>query len=237
MCAALGLLGMVMQVGGAIAGGMAKKADAKLQAEVATMNAGVAETTAETNTVLAQLPQIAAKLDTQKIKDAIRVAQGAETAAYSTANLDPASGAPLLVAGITAGQGAVDLALTRAQANLSTAARLADAASNYAGAATERFKVVAADNEAANAMTAAFFGAGSALIGGLQSMGFTGGSLFGSGGSSAFAGSSAGVSASPAIVSSSSGGYGGYIPGGYGGSRITSSAYSPGAAPYANWPH
>jgi hypothetical protein len=218
---------MVMQIGGASAGGMAKKADAKLQAEVATMNAGVAETTAQTNTVLAQLPQIAAKLDTQKIKDAIRVAQGAETAAYSTANLDPASGAPLLVAGITAGQGAVDLALTRAQANLSTAARLADAASNYAGAATERFKVVAADNEAANAMTAAFFGAGSALIGGLQSMGFTGGSLFGSGGGAAetySGGFARHYSAAPSIFSTPA--YSG------GSSRIYSTAYAPGDRDY-----
>ena len=229
MCAMLGMLGMVMQVGGAIAGGMAKQADAKLQAEVARMNAGVAETTAQTNETLAQLPQIAAKLDTQKIRDAIRIAQGAATATYSTANLDPSSGAPLLVAGITAGQGAVDLALTKVQANLSTAARLADAASGYAGAATERFKVVAADNEAKNAMTAAIFGAASALIGGLQSMGGSLGNLglggqtgmFG-GGSATVANPSSGgtVAQAPMIVSASD----------YGGPRLIGSAYRTGAS-------
>jgi hypothetical protein len=239
MCAMLGMLGMVMQIGGAIAGGMAKKADAELKAEVARMNAGVAETTAQTNEALAVLPQIAAKLDTQKIKDAIRIAQGAATATYSTANLDPASGAPLLVAGITAAQGAVDIGLTKVQGELGYAARMADAASGYAQAASERFNVVAAENEADNAMMSAMFGAASALVGGLQSMVGGGGMFGGGGGASAFAGSTAGASFSspaPAIISPS-GGYGGYIPGGYGGSRIISAAYSPAAAPYQNWPH
>jgi hypothetical protein len=233
MCAMLGILGMVMQIGGAIAGGMAKKADAELQAEVARMNAGVAETTAQTNEVLAQLPQISAKLDTQKIKDALRIALGAQTATYSTANLDPASGAPLLIAGISVGQAQVDIGLTKAQADLSTAARMADAASGYAGAATERFKVVAAANEASNAMMSALFGAGSALIGGLQNLGLGGTTgMFGGGGGGAFAGSSSAGFIGPAsvnmplptsrplIVSASD----------YGGTRIIGSAYRTGAS-------
>jgi hypothetical protein len=238
MCAMLGLLGMGLQMFGAIAGGMAQKKDAELQAEVARMNADVAEKTADTNTVLAELPGIAAKLDTQKIKDAVRISVGAQTATYSTANMDPSFGAPLLAAGISVAQGAVDIGLTAAQAALSKAARLADAASGYAGAATERFKVVAADNEADNAMMRAFLGAGTALVSGLQNLGLGGGSgMFGgSAGASAFAGSTAGASAGaplirPAIASPSIG-YGGYIPGGYAGTRIVSSAYAPGDRDY-----
>lgn len=183
MCAMLGLLGMGLSMIGSIAGGMAKKADAELQAENARNNAKIAETTAQTNTLLAELPRVAAKMDVEKIKDALRTTIGAETAAYSTANLDPSSGAPLLVAGITAAQGQVDVGLVTAQGELSRAAKLADAASGFAQAASQDYQVVSSENQAKNAMIAGFLGAGSALVSGLQSSGFTG-----FGGSSASAG-------------------------------------------------
>lgn len=235
MCAMLGILGMGLQIAGAISGGMAQKADAKLKAEVATMNADVAEKTAQTNEVLAELPRIAAKLDTQKIKDALRIALGSQTATYSTANLDPASGAPLLIAGISVGQAQVDLGLTRAQAELSVAARQADAASGYAEAASQRFEVVRQVNEEQNAMMRAFFGAGSALIGGLQNLGLGGGTgMFGGGGgggAAAFAGSSGGGfvgssgGSSPAASRA-------YIGSGAGAWPLVSSGYAPGDRDY-----
>lgn len=179
------LLGAGVSAAGSIAGGMGRASDARLKADVAGMNANVGEATAQTNTLLAELPAISARLEETKLRDAIRATLGSEVAAYSAANIDPSSGAPLLVAGVTAAQGQVDIGLTRAKGALDRAAGLAGAASSYAESASSRFQVAAADQEGRNAMTSAIYGAGTSFLSAFSSGGFG----FGGGSSAIVAGS------------------------------------------------
>lgn len=167
---AVGAVGSMVEAEG-------KARDARLRGEVAKMNAEVAHKTAETDVLLAELPTMSANLEEAKVRDVMHATLATEKAYYGSGNLDPSSGAPLLVAGVTAAQAEVDIGLIRVQGMLGRSERLAEAASAEASAATQRYQVVASKNEAHSAIMAGIFGAASSFL-----AGFAGGSGGGGGG-------------------------------------------------------
>jgi len=175
MCTGLELLLGAVSGAGAIAGAAGRSSDAALQAEVARGNKRISETTAQTQEVLAELPAIDARLQETRIREQVRQTIGSETADYAAANIDPSSGAPLILAGVTAAQGEVDVGLVRAQGALGRAQGRAEAASSYAAAASSGFQVAAAETEKSNALVSGIFGAGTAFLSPLGRIGGFGG--------------------------------------------------------------
>ena len=229
MCGGLELIMGIVGAVGQIAGGMAAKEDAKLRAEVARMNADVAERTAQTDMLLAELPVLSAELEESRVRDALRAGLATQKATYATGNIDTGYGAPLLAAGVAASQATLDINLIRIQGQLGHAERMSEAASAQAGAASQHFAVVQAENQADNAMMQAIFGAASTFLGMGKGGGFSfGGSSASTGGFDAMAPAAGTVpsysrgytftAASPAATprydyGTRYGGYGGYIPG------------------------
>lgn len=172
MCfAALAIAGTALQVGGQIASASAASADAGLKEQIYKSNAQVSETTSKTQKLLAELPVMQARLDEARLRDEVAGTLASEKAGYAAAGLDPASGSPLLIQGITAAQGEVDAGLVRVQGQLNRAAALANSASTDSETATDLFQAAGANIEQKSAMVAGLLGAGTALISGFRSIG------------------------------------------------------------------
>lgn len=129
-----------LKAGGSLIAGARSSKAARIQAELAGINADIAAKTGlnRENTLRDQVSRI----------------EASQTASFAARGLDPSFGSPLQTAAFTAGQGETDARLIRADTLSAVASALGDKA--------------AFDQKAADARFAGLFGAASAILGGAQ---------------------------------------------------------------------
>lgn len=171
MCTGLELLAagaLTATAAGKVMEGFEGSAVARINRNVANTNAETAEKLAETQRIGAELSPARAAFEEARLRMEVRKVEGAARTTFAARNLDPATGSPLLVAGLTVAQGEVDAGLIRAGGQIERAERLAEAASTEAGAASSRWQAAAAEREANRSLLSGVLGAGTTLLSGFS---------------------------------------------------------------------
>jgi hypothetical protein len=94
---------------------------------------------------------------------------GSETGKFAASGLNPGYGSPLLLEGFSAGQGATDLALIGAKAEMGNAQALLTSAGTMADAASSAGQAATFGMQATQDVMAGWFGAGTAALQGMSS--------------------------------------------------------------------
>lgn len=162
---------LIMLAGGAVGAagslfGGSRNADAlRFQAEIAAGNVDILNKQAGVQRGEAQLAADRAGFEAGRAATAIARTQGGQAAYFGASGLEGAYGSPLLLAGATAAQGAVDLALIGAQGALDRSAGLQRVAQTLSGAAGQAGQAYSSAEAANNSIVAGVFGAATALLG------------------------------------------------------------------------
>lgn len=140
----------------------------KLQSQIASGNATLLLTKAQLEAQEGQIPLDQGRLDQSRTMDTINRTLGGETGKFGASNLDPTYGSPLLLEGFTAGQGATDMALIGAKAELGYAGALTQSAGTMAERAGQVGMGAAYDMKSTQDIVSGVIGAGTSLLNGLS---------------------------------------------------------------------
>lgn len=153
---------------GKLASGFMGSSLDKLQQSIANSNTQLLVDKANLEAQAGQVPLAEGRLEQARTMATINRTLGAETGKFAASNLDPTYGSPLLLQGFTAGQGATDLALIGARANLGYASALTTSAGTMAQAAGSAGQAAAFGMKASQDIITGILGAGSSLLSGLS---------------------------------------------------------------------
>lgn len=146
--------------------GFAGSAAGKMSADIARMNAELMRTNAEIARKKGDLAIARSAFDQARSGAAVDRVIGAQRARFVNANLDPASGSPLLALMHSAAEGEVDRQLIVNRGQLEAAGAMVDAANALSGAASQEWSAVAAGRRATQELVAGVLGAGTAVLSG-----------------------------------------------------------------------
>lgn len=172
---------------GKLASGFMGSSLDKLQQSIANSNTQLLVNKANLEAQAGQIPLYEGRLQQSRTMDTINRTLGAETGKFAASNLDPTYGSPLLLEGFSAGQGATDLALIGAKANLGYASALSTSAGTMAQAAGSAGQAAAFGMKATQDVVTGILGAGTSMLSGLSNKNQWSGlqsiaSMFGGGG-------------------------------------------------------
>jgi len=159
---ALGSTGLtaLSQLGGGYVGSSIDQ----LQQSIANMNTQLLVSKAKMEAESGQLALSEGGLEQARTASTIQRTLGGETGHFAAANLDPTTGSPLLLEGFSAGQGATDLALIAARAQMGEAQALGAAAGTMAQAAGSAGQAAAFGMKSTQDIMAGYFGAASSIF-------------------------------------------------------------------------
>jgi hypothetical protein len=140
----------------------------KLQQSIANGNAQLLLSKAQLEAQEGQIPLAEGRLEQSRTMDTINRTLGAETGKFAASNLDPTYGSPLLLEGFSAGQGATDMALIGAKAELGYAGALTQSAGTMAERTGQVGMGAAYGMKATQDVVSGIIGAGTSLLGGLS---------------------------------------------------------------------
>jgi hypothetical protein len=170
MMAALALGSTALTAIGKLGSGYAASDADKFQAMIADKNAQLLTEKAKAEAAEGTLATDEATLQQSRTIEAVKRTIGSQTSRFTGSNLDPTMGSPLLLAGFTAAQGEMDLALEGAKGTLGVASALGQSAGTMAAAAGEKGKSASFNIDASQQVMAGWLGAGTALLSGATSM-------------------------------------------------------------------
>jgi hypothetical protein len=153
---------------GKLISGFAGSSLDKLQASIANSNTMLLQTKAGDEAAEAKLPMDEAALQQSRTVASIGRTIGAETGHFAASNLDPTSGSPLLLEGFSAGQGATDLALIGAKAELARAGYLSQSAGTLSQAAGSAFQAASFNEKSTMDIINGITGAATSALSGLS---------------------------------------------------------------------
>jgi hypothetical protein len=147
------------------AGFMGSQMD-KLQQSIASSNQQLLVQKANLEAKEGQISLDQGSVEQARTIGSINRTLGAETGKFAASNLDPTYGSPLLLQGFSAGQGATDLALIGARAQLGNASALTQSAGTMAQAAGAAGQAAAFGMKSTQDIVSGILGAGSSLLAG-----------------------------------------------------------------------
>lgn len=161
--AGIGAIGKLMS-------GVSSSALDRLQSQIYGVNAGISEQNATNLEGQAKVAADEGNLDVSRIET-----QGAETLAkqrnfFTSSNVDPTYGSPLLTMARTAGRVASDVDIARASAALNSANDLTQAAGQQGQALGSLLNQAGANMKSSSDMMAGVFGAATSLLSGVGSL-------------------------------------------------------------------
>jgi hypothetical protein len=176
---------------GKLMGGASSSAMDKIQSQIYATNAGISETNASSlesqATVAAGGEGVAAaegNLSVARIQEAGRETLAQQRNFFSSSNVDPTYGSPLLTMARTAGRVASDVDIARASAAIASANAQASSASLLTAAAGQKGQALSsllseqgANEKSSSDMMAGYLGAATSLLSGVGSLGGKGFSL------------------------------------------------------------
>jgi len=187
MCDPIALIGTALSVGGSIAGGVAGRSAAKQQKQEALANIRRLELGASVAKGDAAVVDANASLQIGRVQQSVDAAIGGQTAFFAGGGIDQTYGSPLQLIGQSAAQGEADQQLIGAEALRQRAGVYSRVAGLQQEAADQAGQALALDQRGRNAFISGLFGAGTALIKGVQQQ------FPGLGTSAAGAGNSSGI--------------------------------------------
>lgn len=149
---------------GKLMSGASSSAMDQLQSQIYATNAGIAQENATADEGQAKVAADEGNLSVSRIQT-----QGAETLAaqrnfFSSSNVDPTYGSPLLTMARTAGRVASDVDIARANAAISSASSLTAAAGQQGNALTSLLQEKGADMKSSSDLMAGYLGAATSLL-------------------------------------------------------------------------
>lgn len=167
--AGIGAIGKLMS-------GVSSSAMDALQSQIYGINAGISSENADALAGQAKVDADQGNLNVSRIQT-----QGAETLAkqrnfFTSSNVDPTYGSPLLTMARTAGRVASDVDIARASAAISSANDLTQSAGQRGQALSSLLNQQGANMKSSSDMMAGVFGAASSLLTGVGAAGKIGGS-------------------------------------------------------------
>jgi hypothetical protein len=155
--------GLLKGIGQLLQGFMGSSMDL-LQKSIAQSNVTLLQQKAGIEADEGKLALAQGGLEQSRVSNTIGRTIGAETGKFAASNLDPTYGSPLLLEGFSAGQGATDLALVGAKAELGNASDLAASAGTLGQAAGEQGQAVAFGSKATQDIIAGITGAAATAL-------------------------------------------------------------------------
>jgi hypothetical protein len=151
--------------------GFASSSLAQFQAGIANANAALSTKQAGVQADEGTLSLDQGALQQSRTIQQVNETLGGETGKFAASGLDPTYGSPLMLEGFTAGQGATDLALIGAKAQLGNAQALETSAGTMAQAASETGQAAGFGMQATDDVMNGILGAAAGALGGLSANG------------------------------------------------------------------
>jgi hypothetical protein len=167
----LALASTMLSSVGKLAGGFMNSSLDKLQSSIANDNTNFLTQQAAMQADEGKLSLDQGALQQSRTVAAVNRTLGAETGKFTASNLNPQTGSPLLLEGFSAGQGATDMALIGAKAELGNAEALQQSAGTLNRAVSSSGEASAFNMKSTSDILSGIFGAGTTMLSGLSDNG------------------------------------------------------------------